>query len=145
MSVDPAHYQKLERMYSAAPTNAYYRPEIHIGEGIAEVQLAVRPDFFHAAHGVHGSVYFKLLDDACFFATSSLFDDVFMLTASFNLSLLRPVSRGDLIARGRVVHRSRRLVIADGILSDDRGREVARGTGTFLPSTIALDETLGYR
>jgi hypothetical protein len=32
----------------------------------------VRPDFFHAAHAVHGSVYFKALDDAAFFAVASL-------------------------------------------------------------------------
>ena len=29
--------------------------------------MTVRPDFFHAAGAVHGSVYFKLLDDAAYF------------------------------------------------------------------------------
>jgi len=139
------HFRKLERMYLAAPTNQYYRPEIRVGNGTAEVRIAVRPDFFHAAHAVHGSVYFKALDDATFFAASSVVDDVFMLTTGFNLSLLRPVTEGMLTATGRVVHRSKRLVIADGVLVDDRGKDVARGTGTFLPSTIRLSDDLGYR
>lgn len=139
------HFRKLERMYLAAPTNQYYRPEMRIGDGTAEVRIAVRPDFFHAARAVHGSVYFKALDDATFFAASSVVDDVFVLTAAFNLSLLRPVSEGTLIATGQVVHRSKRLVIADGVLVDDRGKAVARGTGTFLPSTIRLSEEIGYR
>ncbi len=139
------HYRKLERMYLAAPTNQYYRPEIHIDDGVAEVRIAVRPDFFHAAHAVHGSAYFKALDDATFFAASSLVDDVFVLTSTFHITLLRPISEGTMIASGRVVHRSRRLLIADGVIVDDRGKEIARGTGTFFPSAIRLSEDLGYK
>jgi acyl-coenzyme A thioesterase PaaI-like protein len=68
--------------------------------------IPVRPEFFHAAHAVHGSVYFKALDDAAFFAVNSLVTDVFVLTASYNLYLTRPVTEGALRAVGRVVHRS---------------------------------------
>jgi uncharacterized protein (TIGR00369 family) len=132
-------------MYGSAPANEYFRPEIRIAEGTAEVQLAVRPDFFHAAGGVHGSVYFKLLDDATFFAASSLVDDVFVLTASFNIYFLRPISSGTMLARGAIVSRSTRLLIGEGVLVDDKGREIARGSGTFMPSKVPLDEKLGYR
>jgi len=131
-------------MYLAAPCNQYYRPEIDIADGTAEVRIAVRPDFFHAARAVHGSVYFKALDDATFFAASSLVDDVFVLTVTFNLSFLRPVSEGTLVAKGQVVHRSKRLIIADGVLVDDRGKPVARGTGTFMTSTTELTKDIGY-
>jgi len=124
-------------MYLAAPANEYFRPEIRIDDGIAEVRLIVRPDFFHAASAVHGSVYFKLLDDATFFAASSLVDDVFVLTTSFNIYFLRPISAG--------VNRSRRLIIGDGVLVDGDGREIARGSGTFMPSRVPLDERIGYR
>src|SRR5689334_4983624 len=139
------HYRRLERMYLAAPANEYFRPEIRIGEGTAEVRIAVRTDFFHAASAVHGSVYFKLLDDATFFAASSLVEDVFVLTASFNIYFLRPVSTGVMTAKGRVVSRSSRLLIGEGIITDDDGKEVARGSGTFMPGRAKLDERLGYR
>lgn len=132
-------------MYAAAPTNAYFRPEIRIAEGTAEVRLVVRSDFFHAASAVHGSVYFKLLDDATFFAASSLVDDVFLLTTSFNLYFLRPISAGVMTARGTVVSRSSRLLIGEGVIVNDDGKEIARGTGTFMPSRTRLDERLGYR
>jgi len=132
-------------MYLSAPTNQYYRPEIHVGDGTADVRIPVRPDFFHAANAVHGSVYFKALDDATFFAASSLVEDVFVLTVTFNLSLLRPVTTGTLVATGQVVHRSKRLLVADGVLVDDRGKVVARGTGTFMPSATRLSEEIGYR
>ena len=71
------HFRKLERMYLGAPINQWYRPTLSISEGSAEVSIAVRPEFFHAANAVHGSVYFKLLDDSAFFAANSLVEDVF--------------------------------------------------------------------
>ncbi len=143
--MNEAHYRKLERMYLAAPTNEYYRPAIHITDGGAEVRIAVRHEFFHAGNAVHGSVYFKALDDATFFAANSVIEDVFVLTVSFNLYLLRPVSEGEIIARGRLVSRSKRLLVAEGILTDERDREIARGTGTFMPSAIPLTAEIGYR
>jgi uncharacterized protein (TIGR00369 family) len=139
------HYRRLERMYAAAPANEYYRPAISIGDGTAEVRLSVRPDFFHAASAVHGSVYFKLLDDATFFAASSLVRDVFVLTASFNIYFLRPISAGIMAARGTIVSRSTRLLIGEGVLVDGDGREIARGSGTFMPSRVPLDGRVGYR
>jgi uncharacterized protein (TIGR00369 family) len=145
MSNHEEHHRRLERMYHAAPANEYFRPEIRIDEGTAEVRLTVRPDFFHAASAVHGSVYFKLLDDATFFAASSLVDGVFVLTASFNIYFLRPISAGVMTARGTVVSRTSRLIIGEGVLVDGDGKEIARGTGTFMPSRVPLDERLGYR
>ena len=139
------HHRRLERMYLSAPANEYFRPEIRIDEGRAEVRLVVRPDFFHAANAVHGSVYFKLLDDATFFAASSLVDDVFVLTASFNIYFLRPISAGTMTARGTVVSRTNRLLVGEGVIVDSDDREIARGSGTFMPSKVALDERLGYR
>src|SRR5689334_7260935 len=139
------HHRRLERMYRSAPTNEYFRPEISIDDGKAEVSLTVRPDFFHAASAVHGSVYFKLLDDATFFAASSLVDDVFVLTASFNIYFLRPISEGVMTARGSIVSRTSRLIIGEGVLVDGDGKEIARGSGTFMPSRVALDARLGYR
>ncbi|HZS61794.1 MAG TPA: PaaI family thioesterase [Gemmatimonadaceae bacterium] len=118
---------------------------MRVGDGTAQVRIPVRPDFFHAANAVHGSVYFKALDDATFFAASSLVHDAFVLTVTFHLTLLRPVTAGTLVATGQVVHRSKRLIIADGAAIDDRGKIVARGTGSFMPSTTPLSADIGYR
>ncbi len=138
------HYRRLERMYASAPINNYFAPAMHVSEGKADVAIKVRPDFFHAAHAVHGVLYFKLLDDAAFFAVNSLVHDVFVLTVSFNIYLTRPVSAGELKASGRVVHRSRRLYLAEAELVNGEGQEVARGSGVFMRSTIALTPELGY-
>lgn len=145
MSDHEEHFRKLERMYASAPTNSYYQPALRIGAGTAEVVIQVRPDFFHAAGAVHGSVYFKVLDDAAFFAANSLVTDTFVLTVSFNVYLVRPVREGEMRSTGRVVHHSRRLLVAESVVTDTQGREVARGSGTFMPSAIPLGPEVGYR
>jgi uncharacterized protein (TIGR00369 family) len=139
------HFETIISMYNRAPINQYFQPVLRIpAAGTAELELPVRREFYHAAHAIHGSVYFKALDDATFFAVQSLVTDVFVLTSSFHLHLLRPVSEGQLLARGHVVSQSKRLFIAEGILFDSRNKEVARGSGSFMPSTIQLGPNLGY-
>ena len=128
------HFRRLEDHYHAAPTNRYYQPRLTVSDGAATVEVEVREDFYHAMNAVHGSVYFKLLDDAAFFAANSVVTDAFVLTVTFNLFFSRPVTEGTMTATGRLVHRSRRLLSAESVLVDSRGRELARGAGTFMPS-----------
>ena len=138
------HFRKLERMYLSAPVNKFYAPEIHIGEGQAQVFVHVRQDFFHAADAVHGVVYFKLLDDSSFFAANSLVEDVFVLTVSYNVYFTRPIMKGVMKATGKVVQASKRLIIAESVIVNSEEREIARGSGTFMPSKKRLTEEIGY-
>ena len=145
MSANPEHFHHLERMYlTHASINDYFRPAITIGDGEAEVRIEVDPKFFHAAGAVHGSVYFKAMDDAAFFAANSVVEDVFVLTTSFNIHLLRPVTEGTLIATGTVVSATKNLLIADAELKDEKGRLLGRGTGSFMRSRMLLADVPGY-
>ena len=137
------HFRKLERMYAFAPINRYFAPKIKISEGSAEVTIPVRPDLFHAAGAVHGAVYFKALDDAAFVAANSVIEKVFVVTVSFN-SYLRPISEGEMTATGRLVHHHPRLMVAESVVADSNGRQIARGSGTFVPSRIHLTPEIGY-
>jgi uncharacterized protein (TIGR00369 family) len=143
--MERTHFEKLITMYDAAPINGWFKPRLRIPvEGQAEIEMAVREEFFHAAHAIHGAIYFKVLDDATFFAAQSLVTDAFVVTSTFQLYFLRPVSEGHLLARGRVVSRSKRLYVAEGVLFDHQGKEVARGSGTFMPSSVKIGPELGY-
>ena len=142
--LEDEHFRRLERMYHGAPINRFYEPVIRVSHGVAEIDVLVRPEFFHAAQAIHGSIYFKSLDDAAFFAVNSLVTDVFVLTASFTLYLTRPVSEGTLHAVGRVVHESRSLFLGESELRDDQQRLVARGTGSFMRSSTRLTSVAGY-
>lgn len=140
----PNHYEKLERMYSAAPINEFFQPRIRIREGEAEIEIDVSEKLFHAARAVHGSVYFKLLDDAAFFAANSYEPDVFVLTTAFTTYLTRPVSSGLLRSVGKVVNRNNTQFIAEAVLYDANGMEVGRGNGMFVRSKIKLCDAMGY-
>ena len=110
----------------------------------ASIDMEVSERFFHAGGALHGSVYFKMLDDAAFFAVNSLERDRFVLTTSFTLYLTGPVTSGRIRAVGHVAHRTRSQFIAEAVLTDSAGGEVARGSGVFVRSRIRLADTPGY-
>lgn len=138
------HYRALEAMYAKAPINDFYRPELRVGEGIAELEIPVEKHLYHAAGAVHGSVYFKMLDDAAWFAANSLEQERFVLTASFTTYLTRPVTAPTMRSEGRVVHASRSQMIAEAVAFDADGREVGRGNGIFVRGPQRLTDMPGY-
>ena len=131
-------------MYLAAPVNRIYQPRITVSKEKAEIEMAVSRAFFHSAGAVHGSVYFKMLDDAAFFAANSIVPASFVLTVSFTTYLTRPVSSGSMKSIGQVASRGRSQIIAESIVWDDRGREVGRGNGIFVRSKLPLADAMGY-
>lgn len=139
------HYRALERLYASAPVNAKFASALHIlGEGRSRLTFTVTPEDYHAAGAAHGTIYFKMLDDAAFYAANSLVTDRFLLTTSFNLFFSKPVRAGMVTAEGRWVSGRRRVFVAEARLVDEEGEEIGRGTGTFMRSRIALSSLPGY-
>lgn len=138
------HHRKLENMYHQAPINRFFEPRMRISRGAAEVTMTARAAFHHAAAAVHGSVYFKALDDAAFFAVASLVEDAFVLTSSYHVHLLRPIVDGPMVARGQVVHEGKSAFVADAVLVDAEGQELARGSGSFVRGKVRLTPEIGY-
>ena len=141
----PDHHRKLEALYASAPVTELYGARLSVSEGRAEVVLPVQRKFFHAAHAVHGSVYFRALDDAAFFAANSVVDDVLHLTASFEIRLLRPIASGEMKAVGRLVGVEPGQLEAEAELFDGEGETLGRGSGVFVRSRIRLGPEVGYQ
>ena len=144
MTTIDSHYRALEKMYLSAPVNEYFQPTVSIDQGCAEIITEIKPKFFHSAGAVHGSVYFKTLDDAAFFSANSYVEDVFVLTTSFTTYITRPISEGIMKTRGKVVNKNRSQFIAEAIAYDSKDREIARGSGIFVRSKIPLNEKINY-
>lgn len=143
--MDSEHFRKLENMYRGAPCNGGYQPDIRVEEGVAEVSFEVKPEMHHAGGSMHGSHYFKILDDAAFFAAASLNGDQFMATAQFNIYLMRPVVSGVIRAEGKVLSPGKRMVLAEAVAYNEAGKVIGRGRGSFMPSGVTLVEDFGYR
>jgi uncharacterized protein (TIGR00369 family) len=139
------HWRALESLYASAPVNRLFASHLEItGEGTSRIGFTVTERDFHAAGAAHGTIYFKMLDDAAFYAANTLVTDRFLLTTSFNLHFSKPVRHGDVVAEGRWISGRRRVFVAEARLIDAEGDEIGRGTGTFMRSRMALSGLEGY-
>ena len=140
-----AHYRALESLYRHAPVNALFESQLEIvEEGFVRIRFEVGEGLYHAAGAAHGTVYFKMMDDAAFYACNSLVSDRFLLTTAFNLLFTRPLRAGPAVAEGRWASGRRRVFVGEARLIDSSGEEAARGTGTFMRSHIPLSGLPGY-
>lgn len=139
------HWRALEDLYGSAPVNRLFESRLAItDEGRARITFELDERHYHAAGAAHGTIYFKMLDDAAFYAANTLVTDRFLLTTSFNLHFTKPARGGTLIAEGRWVSGRRRVFVAESRLIDEEGEEIGRGTGTFMRSRIPLASLEGY-
>ena len=140
------HWRALEALYASAPINHLFQSRLEIlGEGTSRITFDVDERHHHAAGAAHGTIYFKMLDDAAFYAANTLVSDRFLLTTSFNLHFTAPLRTGQVVAYGRWVSGRRRVLVAEARLVDDEGEEIGRGTGTFMRSHIPLAGLPGYK
>jgi len=140
------HWRALESLYASAPVNTLFDSALTIvSEGHSRITFTVDSRYYHAAGAAHGTLYFKMLDDAAFYAANTLVTDRFLLTTSFNLHFTKPVRGGQVVAEGRWISGRRRVFVAEARLVDEEGEEIGRGTGTFMRSHIPLSGLPGYR
>ena len=139
------HYRALESLYASAPINALFPSRLSItGPGTARIEFEVDDGVYHAAGAAHGTIYFKMLDDAAFYAANSLVSDRFLLTTGFNLHFTAPIRAGRMVAEGRWISGKRRVYVAEAHLLNEQNEEIGRGTGTFMRSQIPLSGLPGY-
>jgi len=104
-------------------------------QGVAEISLSVAPDHENSWGVAHGGVVMTLLDVAMARAGRTLLepegaDGFTAVTVEMKTSFFRPAV-GDLLARGRVLHRSLTMAYCEAELVDARSQLVAKSLGTF--------------
>ena len=103
--------------------------------GVAEIALTVAPDHENSWGVAHGGVVMSLLDVALARAGRTLIDreggePMTAVTVEMKTSFFRPAV-GELLARGRVLHRSTTMAYCEAELLDTKGQLVAKSLGTF--------------
>ena len=139
------HFEKLKSMYLKAPINqdVFVGSEMKIENELCEIHYPIDKKLFHAGGGLHGAIYFKLLDDSAYFAAATQVRDTFLLTKSYEIQFLRPITEGEVVATGRFVSQDGRELIAKSVLTVD-GKIVGKGSGVFAYSKMPLSEEVGY-
>jgi acyl-coenzyme A thioesterase PaaI-like protein len=84
------------------------------------------------------------MNDAALFAASSVVPKEMMLSTGFHIEFTGTISDGELIARGRVIGTSDEHCLAETVVVDGEGKELGRGTGTFVKSEIPFSPEMGY-
>jgi len=139
------HYKRLERVYASAPILRFYNTSyIRFSETETTTTLQVEEKYFHGQKALHGSVYFRMLDDAAYFACAAKEPEKFLVTKSFNTELLRPVSEGKITAVGTVTGDAKNGYTARAELKDDKNQLLAIGEGVFVRTNTNWTEVFGY-
>lgn len=140
-----AHYQRLEKLYHSAAIQQFIAgSHLTVQHQTSEITLPILPVYYHGANAMHGALYFKLLDDAAYFSVASVVQDVFIVTSSFQINLVRPVTGGTIKAVGKVRTIGKNLFVAESTLYNDKGKEIAFGTGQFMKTNQPLSSLPGY-
>jgi uncharacterized protein (TIGR00369 family) len=108
---------------------------LEVAPGRATVLLYNREELHHSLGLLPGGVLAVVADVAGGASLYSVLPDPLDVTipnVEFKLNFLRPAGAEDVVARGWVVHRGRRLALCQVDVSDQSGRHLATGLFTYM-------------
>ena len=104
---------------------------IQVGDGTAIATMKVDARFHNPMGTLHGGIMTDLADLSMGVATGSLLEgEESFATLELKINFLRPVFETELRAEAKVVHRGRTIALAETVLKNSEGKEVARATAT---------------
>jgi hypothetical protein len=139
------HFTKLENMYLSDSLNNLYEPGIKLSEGSADIIIPMKKKFGDPSGAVKSTVCHKAMADSAGYAVNATVPNVLVKAVAFSIYMTEAVPKGMLIARGRFVGVSGNHFMAESLLTDSEGVEIARGNGTFVPGEIELSAKIGYK
>ncbi|MFJ3482563.1 PaaI family thioesterase [Pseudomonas sp. NPDC090202] len=104
---------------------------VNLGDGVAQVSLALEPHLRNRGNVMHGGALFSLVDITMGLACSSSHGfDRQSVTVECKINYMRGVPDGEVICTATVLHAGRRtLVVEADVRQDDK--LVAKAQGTF--------------
>ncbi len=106
---------------------------LSVEPGHVRVQFTARPEWYNPRGSVQGGFIAAMLDDAMAPAAFTLLEPgQFAPTLDLTVNFYRSVSAGTVIAEGRVVHGTRRVLFLEGRLFREDGELAAVATATAL-------------
>lgn len=104
---------------------------VRLGDGVAEVTLALEPHLRNRGNVMHGGALFSLVDIAMGLACSSSHGfDKQSVTVECKINYVRGVPDGAVTCIGTVLHAGRRTLVVEAEVRQD-DKLVAKAQGTF--------------
>lgn len=98
--------------------------------GASELAYTPSPDHMNSFQVAHGGAVMTLLDVTMATAARSVDKGMGIVTIEMKTSFMQP-ARGALVARGKLLHRTRSTAFSEAHLYDAEGQLCAHSTGTF--------------
>jgi 1,4-dihydroxy-2-naphthoyl-CoA hydrolase len=106
---------------------------VDVGPGHSRFRLPFRPELTQPFGVMHGGALAAVADSAVAIALWGLLGaDKIFTTIEMKINYIAPVSTGEVIAEGKIIHCGRRTAIGDVTLKDQNERLVAKCLATYI-------------
>ncbi|MDD9267918.1 PaaI family thioesterase [Paenibacillus sp. GCM10023248] len=104
---------------------------VGLQDGIITIALEAKPHHLNPIGIVHGGVLSSLLDNAMGIVVMMARPEDKIVTTNLNVHFVAPLYEGRLTVTAELVHQSRKMITAQGRVTDREGNLGTMGTGTF--------------
>ena len=126
----------LEQIRKVANKSPYYRllgmEVMEIKEGESKIQMPFKQGLTHPYRIVHGGAIASLADSSVAMALISLVEPKDRITTiEFKINFFAPVSKGDLEAHAKIIHKGSKTAVGDVEVKNEEGKLVAKVIATY--------------
>lgn len=134
MPIHEGYEKALRRAIASAPYYQLLKISLEeIDSGFARFRMPFRKELTQPYAVVHGGAIASLADTAVAFALMTLIqpgEQVY--TVELKINYLKAVSEGELFGEARVVHKRKKLALADMEVKNEKGDLIAKGLATYM-------------
>ena len=134
MPLKESYEKALRRAVETAPFYQLLRISLEkIDEGFARFRMPFSKELTQAYGVVHGGAIASLADTAVAFALMTLIHPgERVTTAELKMNFLTSVHNGEMIGEARIIHKGKKLVLADMEVKREDGKLIAKGLATYV-------------
>ncbi|GIP38859.1 esterase [Paenibacillus sp. J31TS4] len=104
---------------------------VSLDEHRAVVALDIQEHHLNLIGILHGGVHTSLLDSAMGLLAMEARPDADVVTSNLNMHFTAPVGKGKVLATAELLHRSGKMITAQGRLTDERSTLLSLATASF--------------
>ncbi|MBP1697611.1 MAG: thioesterase superfamily protein [Deltaproteobacteria bacterium] len=126
----------LEQIRKVANNSPYYQllgmEIMEIKEGESKIQMPFKQGLTHPYRIVHGGAIASLADSGVAMALISLVEPKDRIaTIEFKINFFAPVSKGDLEAHAKIIHKGSKTAVGEVEVKNEEGKLVAKVIATY--------------
>jgi uncharacterized protein (TIGR00369 family) len=125
-------FENMREIYENSPFNKYLGLKLEkFEEGAVVYSLKITPSHLNVNQGVHGGVFFSMLDSVTGATIRSVTIQP-IVTVNMSIHYFAPAKNEEtLTASAKIIQQGNSIVTAEGIIEDSGGEVLAKSVGTF--------------